>query len=99
MAICPIGHQKRIFLFGIEEQQIVIVLGKATIALVGNEAQNSFPVLSLLLGQSHDCRHADDGKWANSQLPPITIPLNIKPSPANHGVGHLNRVHETKYYL
>ena len=42
---------------------------------------------------------ADDGKWANSQLPPITIPLNIKPSPANHGVGHLNRVHETKYYL
>ena len=41
----------------------------------------------------------DDGKWANSQLPPITIPLNIKPSPANHGVGHLNPVHETKYYL
>ena len=45
-----------------------------------------------------ECRHADDGKWANSQLPPITIPLNIKPSAANHGVGHLNPVNQTKYY-
>ena len=92
-----LAHQKRIFLFGIKEQQIVIVLGKATIALVGNEAQNSFPVLSISLGHSHDCRHADDGKWANSLLPPITIPLNIKPSAANHGLGHLNPVNETKH--
>ena len=44
-------------------------------------------------------RQADDGKWANSLLPPITIPLNIKPSAANHGLGHLNPVNETKYYL